>query len=202
MIASHMSDTSKAAPVFARNPFRLIALLPILASLVIPASAWADIYKWTDEQGRINISNVPPPESSKVKNVEIILKETKPTAIPDHVATPTEQALLARIKALERQQQQPQSAARPPAVPPPMPYPGNYPQAPLPPPPSYYDYGYDSGYDSSDYLSDYPIYYPGYYYPTYAYPVYPARGYTGRSGFGGSRGGVSRGGGGGGRGWP
>ena len=176
VIASRMSDTSKAAAMFARSLFWLFAFLPAFISLVIPATAWGDIYKWTDEQGRINISNVPPPTSGKAKNIEIVLKETKPSSIPDHAATPTEEALLSRIESLERRLRAQQYATQAPAVPPPMPYPNYYPPAPPPPPPpSYYDSGYDTGYDSgyysSGYYPSYPSYYPSYYYPSYSYAM-------------------------------
>ena len=199
VITSHMSDTSKVAAVFAhfRSPFRLLAVLPAFISLVIPATAWGDIYKWTDEQGRINISNIPPTKSGKVKNVEIVLKEARPTSIPEHMATPTEQALLARIESLERQLRAQQYAAQAPAVPPPMPYGSYYPSTsppppPPPPPPNYYD----SGYGSSGYYSNYPSYYPSYYYPSYSYAVYPARTFIGRPVFAAPRGGSFHGGGG------
>ena len=196
MIASHMSHMSKAAIEVPRSAFWLLALLLILIFLIIPATAWGDIYKWTDEQGKINISNVPPPSAGKAKNIEIVLKETKPT--------PIEQALLARIDALERQQQARQYPAQAPAGPPPMPYGGYHPPTPPPPPPpSYYDSGYDTGYDSSYSPSYYPTYYPSYY-PTYSYPVvrsysyasYPARAYMTRPVFAAPRGGSFRGGGG------
>jgi uncharacterized membrane protein YgcG len=194
VITSHMSDASRAAAVFVhiRSPFWLFALLPALILLVIPATAWGDIFKWTDEQGRINISNIPPPEATKAKNVEVVLKETKPT--------PIEQALLARIESLERQQQARQYTTQAPAVPPPTPYGSYYPPTP-PPPPSYYDSGYDTGYDSgyytSGYYPSYPSYYPTYYYPvTSSYAVYPARAYRAGPAFAASRGGSFRGGGG------
>ena len=184
IITSHMSATSKAAPMLSRNLLWLFAFLPALILLVISANAWGDIYKWTDEQGRIYYSDSPPPASGKAKNVVVVEKEVRPT--------PTEQALLARIKALERQQQAPQYAAQPPAVPPPTPYGGYYPPAPPPPPPpSYYDSGYDSGYYSSGYYPSYPIYY----YPvTSSYAVYPARAYRTPPAFAAQHGGFSRGG--------
>lgn len=186
-IASHISGTSKAAVVLTHfhSPFWLFALLPALILLVTPAIAWGDIYKWTDEQGQTNFSNVPPTKSGKVKNVEIVLKEARPTS-------PTEQALLARIESLERQLQVRQYTPQAPAVPPPMPYGGYYPPTPPPPPPpSYYDSGYGSSY--------YPSYYPSYYYPvmpSYSYAVYPARAFIGRPVFAAPRGGSFHGGGG------
>lgn len=160
--ASHLSDTPKAAALFAqlRSPYWLFALLPAFASLVAPATAWGDIYKWTDEKGGTYYSDSPPPTSGKVKDVEVLEREIKPTS--------TEQALLARIQNLERQLQAPQYAAQAPAAQPPMPYGGYSPSMP-PPPSNYYDSGYNSGYD--------PGYFPGYY-PGYSYPVVPAYSYV------------------------
>ena len=189
VIASHMSDTSRPAAVFARSPLRLFALLPLLVSLVIPATARGDIYSWTDEKGGTVYSDSPPPTSGKVKNVAVVQKVVKPT--------PTEQALLARIEALERQQQPPQYAAQAPASPPPMPYGSYYPPAP-PPPANYYDSGYDTGYDSGYYSSYYPGYYPSNYYPVvpaYSYAVYPRRAFISRPVFAAPRGGSFHGGG-------
>jgi hypothetical protein len=162
VITSHMSDMSKAAVVFGqlRSPTWLFALLPAFISLVVPTTAWGDIYKWTDERGGINFSDSPPPTSARVKNVEVVEKEIKPT--------PTEQALLARIQNLERQLQAPQYAAQAPASQPPMPYGGYSPSMP-PPPSDYYDSGYDSSYN--------PSYAPSYY-QSYSYPVVPAYSYA------------------------
>ena len=194
VITSHMSHTSKAAIELPRSAFWLLALLLILIFLIIPATAWGDIYKWTDEQGRINISNVPPPSAGKARNVEIVLKEVKPT----------EQELLARIERLERQQQARQYPAQAPGAPPPTPYGSYYPPTPPPPPPpNYYDSGYDAGYDSgyysSGYYPSYPSYYPTYSYPVvpaYSYAAYPRRAFISRPVFAAPRGGAFRGGGG------
>ena len=189
MIASNISVTSKTAAVFSHSLFWLLAILLALVSLAVPASAWGDIYKWTDEKGVTYISNSPPPKAGKTKNVEIVLKETKPTPIPNHVATPTEQALLARIERLERQLRAQQYAAQPPAASPPTPDTNYYAPAPLPPPPPSY-YG-DGSY------GNYPSYYPGYYYPVASlYVIYPARTFISRPAFAHSRGGFSRGSGG------
>lgn len=190
VITSHLSGTSKVALVFAnfRGPFCFFALLPAIISLVIPATAWGDIFKWTDEQGRTNFSNVLPTKPGKAKNVEIVLKEARPTSIPEHVATPMEQALLVRIESLERQLQTRQYTAPTPAVPPPTPYGSYYPPTPPPPPPNYYN----SGYSSSD-----PDFYTSYYYPVVSsYVVRPARTYFTRPVFAAPRGGFSHGGGG------
>ena len=172
-----------------RAPLRLFAYFAALVSFVGPATAWGDIYKWTDEHGRITFSNVPPIKSGKTKNVEIVLKETKPTAIPDHVATPTEQALLKRIESLERQLNTRQIAAQAPPLAPPTPYGSYYPPTPPPPPPPSY---YDSGYYPA-----YPAYSPIYYYPVASsYVVYPARTFVTRSVYAAPHGGSFHGGGG------
>ena len=143
-------------------------------SLLVPATARGDIYKWTDEQGRVNISNVPPPASGQAKDIEVVLKESRAAPIAQHVATPTERALLARIEALERQLQSRQTAAQ---LPPQTTGPAYYPSAPPPPPPS-------QGYYASAYASSYPRYYPSYSYPVASsYVVYPARTYVSRPAF-------------------
>jgi len=191
IIASHLLSAAKVAAVLARFR-RACWLFPALAaviSLAIPATAWGDIFKWTDAQGRTNFSNVPPTDSGKAKNVEIVLKETRPTSIQQHVATPTEQALLARIESLERELRNRQYATQAPPVPPPAPYGGYYPPTPTPPPPSTSYYG--SGYAS------YPGYYPTYYYSiATSYAVYPARAYYPPPAYVAPRGGFSHAGGG------
>lgn len=136
------------------------ALLLALTFLVSPSASLADIYKWNDERGRIVVSNVPPAE--KVRNLKLVAREPKPhasaaAATPsDHVATPTEQALLRRIETLERELQTQRSAYPPAPDRPPISYGSYYP----PPPPT----GYYGAY--------YPSYYPNYYYrvvPSYTY---------------------------------
>jgi len=165
------------------------ALLSLSLSLLIPCAVWGDIYKWTDEKGKINISNLPPPTTAKAKNIEVVLKETKSASIPGQGASSTEQALLARIETLERQLQARQYATPAPPVPPPAPYASYYPPTPPPPPPasSYYGSGYAS----------YPGYYPSYAYPVASsYVVYPSRAYVSRPVFVAPRSGYFRGGGG------
>ena len=187
VITSHMSDTLRVALVCAqrRSASWLIALLPAFISLVVPATARGDIYKWTDEKGGTHYSDSSPPVSGKVKNVEVVEKETKPTS--------TEQALLARIQSLERKLQAPQYAAQAPAAQPPTPYGGYSPS--MPPPPNYYD----SGYDSSYYPGTYPSYSLGYPYPVvpaYSYAVYPRRAFFARPAFVAPRSAVAHAGGG------
>jgi hypothetical protein len=153
----------------------LSVLFPVLLLLFVPAIAWADIYKWTDENGTTHFSNTGPDKSAKARNVEVVAKEAKPSAIPDHAATRTEQALLARIESLERQLDARQYAAQAPQAPPPAAY---YP--PTTPPSSYYTGGYDWGY---------PGYYPAYYPFASSYAVYPRRAFAGRPVFVAPRGG-------------
>jgi hypothetical protein len=192
-----------AGAVRFRSTSRLFALIPVLLSFAVPASAWADIYKWIDENGSINFSNVPPPPGVKSKNVAIVAKESPSAApIPEHVATPTEQALLARIKEVERQLQAAKTAAAtPPPVPRPQVPPGYSPTIQPPPvysapPPDYYADSNDSGY----YPGYYPGYAPAYYYAAVpAYAVYARRAYYARPAFGGAHGGSFHGGGHGGR---
>jgi hypothetical protein len=182
-ITSHMLDRSRAEgrDLGFGDVFRLFTLLTAYISLVLPATAWGDVYKWTDAKGITVFSDVLPKPGEKVKNFEVVAKARPETKVPAQTVTPAEQALLARVDTLERQLQARQIAAAAPAVPPPATYGSYYPPAPQPPPlPSnYYDSGYyDSGYDSGYY----PSYYPSYSYPvvaTYSY-AYPARTYISR----------------------
>ena len=145
------SSVSQASwPARRRSRFRLSVLFPALLSLILPALAWADIYKWTDESGGTVYSNSRPAKSARAKDVEVVIQEAKPASTPDRSATRTEQALLARIDSLERQLDARQYATQAVQAPPPVPYGAYYPPAP-PPPPSYYDSGYSSSY---------PGYYP------------------------------------------
>ena len=175
--------------------FRLFALLTAYISLVLPASAWGDVYKWTDAKGITVFSDVLPKPGEKVKNFEVVAKARPATKVPAQAVTPAEQALRARVDTLEQQLQARQYAPAAPPVPPPATYSNYYPPAPQPPPPpsSYYDSGYyDSRYDSGYY----PSYYPSYSYPVVASYTYPARTFISRPVFVAPRGGSFRGGGG------
>jgi hypothetical protein len=149
----------------------LSALLPAFLSLLAPAAAWGDLYMWTDEKGGTVISNVLPANPHKVKNFELVVKETERSA-PQRVPTRTEQVLLDRIDSLERQLRTPQYPPQAQAVPF-RPYRESYyPEQPaaLPPPPP--------GYYGSDYPGDY---YP--WLPSYAYIPFPARAFVSRPRF-------------------
>ena len=169
------------------------ALIALVACVAVSTPARADIYKWTDEQGKVNFSNVPPKKAEKAKNVEIVVKEAEPRPLaPAPVATPNERALLARIEMLERQLQ-------------PQPYPMQSQPYPMQPPmdPMSMSYGHYSapppppGYYAGDYAQ--PAYYPSYVYPVapaYAYRLYPATSYVSRPVFTSSHVGSIHGGGG------
>ena len=173
-LASHLPASRIVDAWLARifGVSRVLALVPISVALLAPATARGDIYKWTDERGNMVISNVQPVKSSSVSDVELLATSTRPTtqsplAPPPQAATPTEQALEARIENLERQLQSQQQYAQQPQVDPQSSYSGGY----YPPPP---DSGYYSGYNTGDY----PDYYPSYYYPwpsSYTFIVTPAK---------------------------
>jgi len=136
-----------------------LSTLPVLLSLLVPATAWCDVYKWTDEKGSTVISNIRPPDPEKLKNFQLVLKErATPTPPPpaQPVAARTEQMLQDRVEMLERELRARQNAPQITVVAP----------APTYPPPTDY-----SGYD------------PGYYYPVvpgYAYAAYRVRAAAGR----------------------
>ena len=153
---------------------RLSVLLPVLLSLLSPLSAWSDIYKWTDERGNTVISNVAPPNPNKVKDVELLVKET-PRSAAQRAETPTEQMLQERIDRLERQVQAQRYAPRAASGPPPVysSYPSDYYAPPPPPQPDYFG-------------SYYPSFYPG-----YSFILAPGRGFSRPRAFGFNRGGFS-----------
>jgi hypothetical protein len=118
----------------------------ILLTLFIPP-VYADIYRWTDENGSTVLSDVPPPEPKKAKNFKTVLKGTAPAApvaAPASGPTLAEQELRLRLERLERELQARQ-----------------YVMVPAPPPPPV-DIYYRSAY-------------PNYYYPVRgpSYFVYP-----------------------------
>ncbi len=209
-IASHKAHLTATVAGTARGSRlgRLFAFLLalILLLLIVPSAAVADIYKWTDENGRTVLSNVPPMEPVKAKNLKLVMKDSNQAgsaaaaASSNHVATPTEQALLRRIETLERELQAQRYAAQSAPVSPPAGYGGNYPPPPAyagnyaPPPPAVY---YSSAYPAY-YPNYYPAYYPSYYrvVPSYSYIVYPPRTVFTRPVSGFSHGPAFRGGGG------
>ncbi|MGZ5144252.1 MAG: DUF4124 domain-containing protein [Burkholderiales bacterium] len=151
-----------------------VLLTPLLAA-VGPATAWADIYKWTDERGGTVISNARPTHPSKVKNFEVAVEEVKSTI----VAAPADQMLLDKLDRLERQLLAQQYLQQAQTLPLTSNYAG-YNPAPPPPPPGYF--GID---------------YPGYYYPpviSSPYVFYGARPFVSRPRFAVAHNSVVRGG--------
>jgi len=205
--ALHASGRSKVAIALTRVPgrLRLILLLAVIP-LFNSVDARGDVFKWTDERGTVNFSNVAPITSGKPLKVEVVLKEAKPASNPERKATQTEQALIARIEGLESQlrgrkdatQGSPAQASLPygsyyPTQPaPPLPYGVDYPMESTPPLPyidSYPPEPAPADYYGSGYSSDLSGFYPGYYYPVAAsYVAYPARPLVSRRTFAAPRG--------------
>ena len=118
---------------------RLVLAASSAIALLACASAWAEIYKWTNEEGGTTYSNVLPSKPTRVKNVEVVIEDEKPDkAAASAAASRREQELLERINRLERQVQVQQY------------------QGPLLPPPPDYSASYPSSYYASPY---YPAFY-------------------------------------------
>jgi len=156
---------------------RLLALLPVLAALFAPATAQADIYSWTDEQGRLVISDVRPVDPGKVSDMKLLAVTTKqaaqaPAAGSESATGRKQRELEARIEQLERELQEQQSAPQPEADSQAGDTADHYPAPPSPPPPP------EPSYFSSDGPANYPVYYPNFYAlppPSYTVIVVPAK---------------------------
>lgn len=71
-------------------------LLLCLASLVLPAAA-SELYKWTDEKGRVHYSDKRPPEGVKAESRDLPEEaDTDPSTSPKPPAPPSAQCLQAR----------------------------------------------------------------------------------------------------------
>jgi hypothetical protein len=120
--------------------------------IVASASAFADVYRWTDTNGVTVFSSFPPEEGSGARNVVVVAKE-KPRVIRgtresvEDYASAKQQILANRIDSLERQVQAQQ-----------------YAQASM----AQYQAAYPSGY----YTTPEPSYYSEPYYDPYNYPYY------------------------------
>ena len=155
-----------ALPAPRRSGFALFALLSLIAAALASAGARADLYQWTDEEGRTVISDMLPVDPGKVSGVKLLARTSKAAlAQPATMSPPAVDAkqheLEARIAELERQLQEQQSA------PPPVQASdggGYYPAPPAPEP--------------SNYVTEYKtVYYPVPYYvspPAYSVIVAPA----------------------------
>lgn len=151
-----------------RSGFALFALLSLIAAALAPASARADLYQWTDEEGRTVISDMLPVDPGKVRGMKLLARTSKAAAPALATTSPPaadakQRELEARIAELERQLQEQQSAPPPPAQA--SDGGGYYPAPPAPEP--------------SNYVTEYqPVYYPVPYYvspPAYSVIVAPAR---------------------------
>ena len=132
--ASQSSNSRNAEARLARlsRHCAALALLPVLAAALAPASANADLYQWTDEQGRTVISDMLPVDPGKVSGMKLLARTGKraaqtPAANPISTVSRKERELEARIAELERQLQEQQSAPQPQSVPPVADSGGGYP---------------------------------------------------------------------------
>ena len=144
------------ASIMRSLPLRAVPLL-LAGALAVPL-AHADVYTWTDHSGRLNVSNIAPPEDVHVLSV---VHEDPPKARPKPApARDVEvQALTERVAQLEDQVDR---AKQQPALPPVV-----YRPAPSPPPVQV-----NVTVMPSPPANPYP--------PTYAsYPAYPYPGYPG-----------------------
>lgn len=161
------------------GPMRLLVLLPVLAAVFASATARADIYSWTDEQGRLVISDVRPVDPGKVSGMRLLAVTSKqaaqaPAAGSEPAASRRERELEARIEQLERELQEQQSPPQPEENPQAGDTADHYAAPPPPPPPP----PPESSNFSSDGPTNYPAYYPNYYAlppPSYTVIVVPAK---------------------------
>ena len=86
-----------------RSSLRYPLLLSGLAALLAASVAHADIYRWTDRNGDVVYSNIPPPDEQTARNLTLVTKATTTPVQPP--PGPTQQELLARIQSLEQQVQ-------------------------------------------------------------------------------------------------
>lgn len=109
--------------------------LAMLAGTFGLQSALADVYTWTDASGRVNVSNLAPPEGARVTSIipSPPKSEARDEAARDAVRRAEMQALNDRVARLQDQLEQSQREA----VPPPPAYPVPPPVAYSPPVPQY-----------------------------------------------------------------
>ena len=174
-LASQLTYSNHAGvgPARHHSGFPLLALLPLIAAALVPANARADLYQWTDEDGRTVISDMLPVDPGRVSGMKLLARTSKAAAAqPATISTPAvdakQQELEARVAELERQLQEQQSAPPPPVQA--SDSGGYYPTPPAPEP--------------SSYAPQYePVYYPVPYYvgtPVYSVIV-PAKPKIGRA---------------------
>lgn len=82
---------------------RTIVLI-CLACLCLPAAA-AEMYKWTDEKGRVHYSDKPPPEGTKAEERDLPeTADSAPTQLPERAPPPSAECLAARQSLSQLQQ--------------------------------------------------------------------------------------------------
>ena len=114
------------------RPRLLHAVLPALfAAALGPSLADADIYTWTDASGRVNVSNLDPPDGVRVTNVVHINPVDK--AREDAALNAARQAEVQALAERVRQLQDEVEFSRRLPPPPPLDY-----RAMIPPPPAQY----------------------------------------------------------------
>jgi hypothetical protein len=136
--------------------------------LVAPATAVADIFMWTDENGVIVISDERPENPQAARNFKVLVKESErgprtEVRLSRQEPTRNEQILAERVDNLERQLRE--QRYPPPELPPANTYSSGYYAVPASPPPAVV---YDGAY------------YPPYYYLPPAYVVLGATSFVGR----------------------
>ena len=111
------------------NIARCVSALTIAGALLLTSGAYADIFTYVDAKGRVNVSNIEPPEDARVTS--IVRSKPSPPAPPegtgDARGNPQVAALTRRIEQLEDE------LARNEPSPPPAP-PVVYPTVVVPPP--------------------------------------------------------------------
>ena len=79
-------------------------LFGVFAIVAVIAPGYADVYTWTDANGKVNVSNLTPPDSANVSNV--VHESPRPPApppasVPAAVPQPEIQFLAERVRQLE-----------------------------------------------------------------------------------------------------
>jgi len=151
---------------------RAFAVAALAAALAAPARA--DIFTWTDASGRVNISNVEPPQDAHARRIAQTPAQKKESEAARAAAQTSEmEALKARVAELESQVDLAQQQA---SAPPP--YPLAAPPAPRvivvtppAPPPVAYAQPYDAGYCDPLVFGCPPFGYSAFGYPAFGYPV-------------------------------
>jgi glutaredoxin len=68
---------------------RLRILIPALALLAAPPGIPADLYKWTDESGRVHYSDSPPPERSRARKIDVKINSISGPPVVSTISSPS-----------------------------------------------------------------------------------------------------------------